>query len=375
MSADELLRTPLQEVHQELGASFTDFAGWNMPVRYTSDKAEHAAVRDSAGQFDLSHMGEVFFTGPQAGEALDYALAGKLSSMQIGRAKYTLLLNDQGGIIDDLIVYRLSEDEFMTVPNAGNRLVDAEQLVKRAEGFDVKVEDQSEQTALVAVQGPKSADIVEEFAKSDEVEVDLDELAELKYYRILEGTYQGKRLLIARTGYTGEDGFELYVPNESAVDLWKAMETIGGEGILPCGLACRDSLRLEAGMPLYGNELSEDLFPAQAGLGRVVAFKSKDDFVGREALEGKDFSDMPVLVGMTAEGRRAARAGYSIKDESGTEIGHVSSGALSPTLGYPIALGYVDPKFAEPGTKLEIDVRGKTLPATVVNLPFYSREK
>ena len=374
MSAGDLLSTPLEAVHEKLGASFTDFAGWNMPVRYTSDKAEHAAVRDSVGLFDLSHMGEVFFTGPQAGEALDYALAGKLSTMQNGRAKYTLLLNEEGTIVDDLIVYRLGDEEFMTVPNAGNRLVAAKLFKERAEGFDCTVEDRSLDIALVAVQGPKSAEVLAELASVGDVELNAEELAELKYYRVLEGTYKGGRLLVARTGYTGEDGFELYVPNEHAVDLWNATVEVAGDRALPCGLACRDSLRLEAGMPLYGNELSTEIFPAQAGMARVVAFKSKEDFVGRSALEGKSFSGLPVLVGLKAEGRRAGRSGYPITDADGNEVGHVSSGALSPTLGYPIALGYVKPEFSEVGTELNIDVRGKSLPATIVQPPFYSRE-
>lgn len=371
----ELINSPLFAVHEREGASFTDFAGWNMPVRYTSDLAEHAAVRERAGQFDLSHMGEVFFTGPEAGEALDYALAGKISSLEVGRAKYSLLLSEEGGIIDDLIVYRLAEDRFLTVPNAGNRLVDAKTLKERAEGFDVEVADRSEEIALVAVQGPKSAEIVRGFAEREGIEVDLDALDALKYYRILAGTYEGEEILFARTGYTGEDGFEIYVPNALGVKTWEAIAGVGGENIQSCGLACRDTLRLEAGMPLYGHELSLDIVPAQAGLRRVVAFKSKGDFVGREALEGKDFSDRRVLVGLKADGRRAGRAGYVLHDENGTEVGELTSGALAPTLGYPIALAYVEPHLSNEGQELSIDVRGKALPATVVSLPFYSRAK
>ncbi|MDO5644174.1 MAG: glycine cleavage system aminomethyltransferase GcvT [Dermabacter sp.] len=369
----DLLTSPLEGVHERLGASFTDFAGWNMPVRYTSDLAEHAAVRERAGQFDLSHMGEVFFTGPGAGEALDYALAGKISTIEVGRAKYTLLLNADGGIIDDLIVYRLGDERFLVVPNAGNRLVDAAALKDRAAGFDVVVEDRSEEIALIAVQGPASARLVRAFAESADVELDLDELDALKYYRIAQGTYRGEELLVARTGYTGEDGFELYVPAALATAAWEAVETLGGDDISPCGLACRDTLRLEAGMPLYGNELTTEIVPAQAGLGRVVAYKTKGDFVGRSALEGVDFSDRRILVGLVAEGRRAGRAGYPLVDADGAEIGVLTSGALAPTLGHPIAMAYVDRAFAEPGTALAIDVRGKRLEATVVPLPFYKR--
>lgn len=371
----DLLSTPLESVHERLGASFTDFAGWNMPVRYTSDLAEHAAVRERAGQFDLSHMGEVFFTGPQAAEALDYALGGRISNLEVGRAKYSLLLNADGGIIDDLIVYRLADDRFLTVPNAGNRLVDAKELKDRATKFDVTVEDRSEEIALIAVQGPKSAQIVRSFAERDEVTVDLEALDALKYYRILAGEWEGQEIFFARTGYTGEDGFEIYVPNAVAEKVWTVIEEIGGENISPCGLACRDTLRLEAGMPLYGHELTTDTVPAQAGLGRVIAFKTKGDFVGRDALEGKDFSQRRTLVGLKAEGRRAGRAGYALTDKDGKEIGEITSGALAPTLGYPIAMAYVDPEFTAEGTEVDIDVRGKKLPATVVPLPFYSRSK
>lgn len=368
------LASPLQSVHEGLGATFTDFAGWQMPVRYTSDLAEHAAVREKAGQFDLSHMGEVFVTGPQAAEFLDYALAGAFSKMEVGRAKYSLILNEKGGIIDDLIVYRVGEDRYMTVPNAGNRVTVAAKMQERAKNFDVTVEDRSEQIALVAVQGPASEKIVTDLASSTDCVVDLDALAELKYYRILAGTFQGEELFIARTGYTGEDGFELYVPVAKAEALWTALANLGGDSLVPCGLACRDTLRLEAGMPLYGHELNLDIVPAQAGLGRVVAYKTKGDFVGREALEGKDYSDRRTLVGIKADGRRAGRAGYTVHAADGTEIGELTSGALSPTLGYPIAMAFIDPAHAEAGTEIEIDVRGKKLPATVHPLPFYKRD-
>lgn len=371
----ELLSTPLESVHERLGATFTDFAGWNMPVRYTSDLAEHAAVRERAGQFDLSHMGEVFFTGPEAAEALDYALGGRVSNLEVGRAKYSVLLTEDGGIVDDLIVYRLAEDRFMTVPNAGNRLVDAKELKARAEKFDVVVEDRSEEIALIAVQGPKSAEIVRAFAETPESNTDLAALDELKYYRILAAEWDGQEIFYARTGYTGEDGFEIYVPNAIAERVWTVIEELGGENVSPCGLACRDTLRLEAGMPLYGNELSTETKPKQAGLGRIIAFKTKGDFVGRSALEGKDYSGMRKLVGLKADGRRAGRAGYAVMEKDGKEIGELTSGALAPTLGYPIAMAYVDPEFTEERTELDIDVRGKKLPATVVALPFYKREQ
>lgn len=376
MSTSDLRSTPLEQVHERLGATFTDFAGWRMPVRYGSDLAEHAAVRTSAGLFDLSHMGEIHVRGPQAGELLDHALAGKLSSMSVGRAKYSLLLAEDGGVIDDLITYRLAEDHFLTVPNASNAAADLAALQERAAGFDAEVRDASLTTALIAVQGPASEEILVAAllgADGGTEGFTAEDIAALRYYRALAGTYRGEELLVARTGYTGEDGFELYLPNELAEQLWEQLAAAGGHRLTPCGLACRDTLRLEAGMPLYGHELSLDLDPRQANLGPVVALRSKEDFVGRAAYEAADPSVLPVLVGLAGEGRRAGRAEAAVRTPEGEEIGRVTSGALSPTLGHPIALALVRPDLAAVGTPLVIDVRGKDLPVAVVELPFYSR--
>ena len=376
MVDQDLRSTALEAVHESLGATFTDFAGWRMPVRYDSDLAEHRAVRESAGLFDLSHMGEIHLRGPQAGEALDHAMAGKLSAVAVGRAKYTLLLTEQGGVIDDLIVYRVAEDHFLVVANASNAVVDAEEIRARVASFDVEVDDASDRTSLIAVQGPAGEQILLDLLAAEDSGVEgvtAEDITSMKYYRFAEGTYRGGDLLVARTGYTGEDGFELYVGDDSAEELWKALTAVGGDRVVPCGLACRDTLRLEAGMPLYGNELSRDLLPAQAGMGRVVALSSKGDFVGREATEAAQTEGLPVLVGLAAEGRRAARAGSAVRDGEGNEIGAVTSGVLSPTLGHPIALAYIDPSHREVGTELVVDVRGKDLPVRVVETPFYRR--
>lgn len=376
MVDQDLRSTALEAVHGSLGATFTDFAGWRMPVRYDSDLAEHRAVRESAGLFDLSHMGEIHLRGPQAGEALDHAMAGKLSAVAVGRAKYTLLLSEQGGVIDDVIIYRLAEDHFLVVANASNAVVDAEEIRARVAGFDVEVDDASDRTSLIAVQGPASEQILLDLLTAEDSGVEgvtAEDITSMKYYRFAEGTYRGGDLLVARTGYTGEDGFELYVGDDSAEELWKALTAVGGDRVVPCGLACRDTLRLEAGMPLYGNELSRDLLPAQAGMGRIVALSSKGDFVGREATEAAQTEGLPVLVGLAAEGRRAARAGSAVRDGEGNEIGAVTSGVLSPTLGHPIALAYIDPSHREVGTELVVDVRGKDLPVRVVETPFYRR--
>ena len=376
MVDQDLRSTALEAVHLSLGATFTDFAGWQMPVRYDSDLAEHRAVRESAGIFDLSHMGEIHLRGPQAGEALDHALAGKLSAMSVGRAKYSLLLTEDGGVIDDVITYRLAQDHFLVVANASNAEVDSHELTERAKGFDVEVDDASDRTSLIAVQGPASEQILLDALLGADGGVEgitAEDLTSMRNYRFAAGSYRGHELLIARTGYTGEDGFELYVSDELAAALWEQLSAAGGDRLTPCGLACRDTLRLEAGMPLYGNELGRDIFPAQTGMERVVALSSKGDFVGRAGIEAADLSDRPVLVGLVADGRRAARAGAQVRDGEGREVGAITSGALSPTLGHPIAMAFVCTSVAEPGTELIADVRGKDLPVSVVELPFYRR--
>jgi len=365
--------SPLNQIHVDGGASFTDFAGWQMPVSYGSDLAEHHAVRTTAGIFDISHMAEILVDGPDAGAFLDYALAGRLSAISIAQAKYSLLLNPDGGIIDDLVVYRLTDDTFFVVANAGNRYAAASALKERAENFDVRVSDLSDAYSLIAVQGPNSREIAKATAGITDVSVSLDDL---KYYWSTDALFEDKPLLIGRTGYTGEDGFEFYVQTDAAASLWAAL-TAAGEayGLVPAGLASRDTLRLEAGMPLYGHELGMDSFPVQAGLGRVVNLKKEGDFVGRSAVEAGPPHGSHVLVGLTTEGKRAGRAGYSVVLENGDQVGMITSGALSPTLGYPVAMAYIDPFVLEAGTPLFIDVRGNRIAASVVDLPFYKRDK
>jgi len=365
--------SPLNQIHVDGGASFTDFAGWQMPVSYGSDLAEHHAVRTTAGIFDISHMAEILVDGPQAGEFLDYALAGRLSAISIAQAKYSLLLNPEGGIVDDLVVYRLTDDTFFVVANAGNRFAVARELAERAGNFDVRVSDLSDSYALIAVQGPASREIAKATAGITEVSVPLDDL---KYYWSTDALFEDKPLLIGRTGYTGEDGFEFYVQTDAAASLWAALTAAGeAHGLVPAGLASRDTLRLEAGMPLYGHELGIDSFPAQAGLGRVVNLKKEGDFVGRSAVEAGPHHGSHLLVGLPLEGKRAGRAGYSVVTEDGNRVGTVTSGALSPTLGYPIAMAYIDPFVLENGTPVFIDVRGTHIAASVVELPFYKRDK
>ena len=382
-------RTALYDEHRKLGASFTDFGGWQMPLKYSSELAEHHAVRNSAGLFDLSHMGEVWVTGPDAAAFLDYALVGKISAMAVGKAKYSLICNEDGGIIDDLITYRRpasagtapgSTDRFLVVPNAGNAGVVAAALAERAAGFDVQVDDASAATSLIAVQGPKAQELLLRLVPAAQHSL----VTELKYYAAVEVPFlvggAGQDLLLARTGYTGEDGFEVFVANDDAPGLWQALVAIAEDGELtPAGLASRDSLRLEAGMPLYGNELSLQVDPFAAGLGPVVALSTEGDYVGKAALAARKEAGAGStagrrLVGLKGLGRRAGRAHYPVLKD-GTTIGEVTSGQPSPTLGYPVAMAYVDVAFTDVGTALDVDLRGKAEPFEVVDLPFYKRAK
>jgi aminomethyltransferase len=372
--------TALYDQHKKAGASFTDFGGWQMPLKYTSELAEHHAVRNAAGLFDLSHMGEVWVTGPDAGAFLDYALAGKLSAIAVGKAKYSLICDADGGIIDDLISYRRGEEKYLVVPNAGNAAQVAAALAERASNFDVAVEDVSAETSLIAVQGPNAEAILLQLVPAEQHAL----VTELKYYAAVEVGISVndavQTLLLARTGYTGEDGFEIYAPNDDAAGLWEALLDAGTvHGLIPAGLACRDSLRLEAGMPLYGNELSRRVNAYAAGLGPVVSLAKESDFVGREALAaikaaGVGSTIGQKLVGLKGLGRRAARGHYPVLKD-GTLVGEVTSGQPSPTLGYPVAMAYVDVEYSEVGTVLDVDLRGKAERFEVVALPFYKRSK
>ncbi|MDR6691282.1 aminomethyltransferase [Microbacterium sp. 1154] len=362
--------SPLNDRHEALGASFTDFGGWNMPVRYTSDLAEHHAVRTAAGLFDISHMAEFRVEGEAAPAFLDFVLAGRLSTMKIGKAKYSLVLAESGGIVDDVIVYRTGEQSFLVISNAGNRdaVASAFDLARRTFPEAPLVDDVTDDYALIALQGPEARGIL---SSTPGVQITGTALDELGYYAWTEGTFEDAPLFVARTGYTGEDGYELMIPTAQAAALWDAALAAGAaHGLVPCGLAARDTLRLEAGMPLYGHELSRDIVPAQAGLGRVVA-TDKEAFVGKDGLSSGS-AEAPVLVGLVSAGRRAGRAGYAVLHGDDT-VGEITSGALSPTLGHPVAMAFVDPAASELGTELTIDVRGTRIPATVTALPFYRR--
>jgi aminomethyltransferase len=339
-----------------------------MPVRYSSDLAEHEAVRTKAGLFDISHMGEIFVEGNDAASFLDFALVGAASEIAVGRAKYSLICNEAGGIIDDLIVYRLTETSYLVVANAGNKDVVFGAFKKRVAGFDAEVRDESDAWVLLAIQGPKSVEILGAITSAP--------LSDLKYYAISEAEIATVDCLLARTGYTGEDGFEIYIPVAESEKVLDELMAAGSKfELMPTGLACRDTLRLEAGMPLYGHEMNEDVNPYQAGFGKVVRLDKPSDFVGKAALtELSKSKPTKVLVGLTGEGKRAARADYEIfVDGNSASVGTVTSGALSPTLGYPIAMGYLEADIAEVGAKVSVDVRGTMLQFEVVKLPFYKR--
>lgn len=365
-----MLTTPLNDEHILLGAAFTDFGGWNMPVRYGSDLDEHHAVRNSAGLFDISHMGELRVTGPDAAKFLDEVLVSHISILKIGQAKYTMICAQDGGIIDDLIVYRLADEDFMVVANASNRHAVLIAMQDKAEfGFKLDLQDQTEEWALIAVQGPSAVEILQSIVGTD--------LKAMPYYWIEQTNFDDLEIMVAKTGYTGEDGFELFVPDSQAVEIWREILKRGEGKIVPCGLACRDTLRLEAGMPLYGHELNTEITPFAANLGRVVAF-DKGEFISRaELFKASNLPPKTKLYGLKGEGRRAARADYEIfLPGSEQPIGKVTSGALSPTLGYPVAMAYLDGALDLPlGSKLEADVRGTRVPYEVVKLPFYKRER
>jgi len=360
--------TPLAGRHEALGARMVDYAGWRMPLQYAGILEEHRAVRERAGIFDLSHMGELFVDGPEAADAIAGAVTTDPRTLAVGRAQYSMICAPDGGILDDLIVYRLAGDRFLVVANAANAAVVSDALAERIGGRRVVLDDRSLATALVAVQGPAALGIVAPLTGLD--------LASIRYYGIAEGTVAGIPALVARTGYTGEDGVEVFVEAGSGPALWDAiMEAGAPAGLEPVGLGARDTLRLEAGMPLYGNELDRATTPFEAGLGRVVKLDKPGGFVGREAL-ARVAEEGPArrLVGLVVRGRGIARHGQSVWAGE-RRTGAVTSGTMSPTLGIPVAMAYVAPGDAAPGTMLDVEIRGARTAVEVVPLPFYTRTR
>jgi aminomethyltransferase len=358
---------PLHELHVALGARMVPFAGYEMPVQYTSIIEEHRTVRSAVGLFDLSHMGEIEVRGAGAIGFLNHALVSDASALVDGQAQYSMLCEADGGIIDDLIVYRLAADRFMVVCNAANRAAVLDHLARLAQR-DVALEDRSDEIGLVAPQGPKAASVLEGLTDVD--------LAALANYHSAEGSVAGVTCLVARTGYTGEDGFELFCDAVRARELWDAVARAGeGAGLRPAGLGARDTLRLEAGMPLYGNELDRDTNPYEANLGRVVKLEKQGDFMGRAALEAvSEQGPARKLIGLQMVDNAIPRSGYEVLAD-GRPVGRVTSGTLSPTLGTKIAMARVAAEAAGIGNVFEVVVRDRPYRAEQVKLPFYRRPR
>ena len=365
----EIMReTVLKDVHAALGARLVPFAGWTMPVQYRGILDEARTVRAAAGLFDLGHMGRVRIHGRQATEYLQRLQTNDVTQIPAGRIRYSMILNDEGITQDDILVYRnLKNDGFFLVINAGNADRDLAIMRALAKDFDVVVDDQTDALGMIAIQGPRSQDITQQLTNAD--------LSCLKYYAWTIGTVLGVPMEISRTGYTGEDGFEIYIPQQHTRAVWDAFMAAGkSHGLMPTGLGARDTLRHEAGMPLYGHEINETTNPLEAGLDWAVKFTH--DFVGRAALERLLASGGTGrrLVGLTSNSKRCPRQGYEIK-ANGQKIGQVCSGNISPTLDTNIATAYVRTEFATPGTKLEFLVKDKAEPCTVTALPFYKRQR
>ena len=362
-----LKRTPLYDEHRALGARMVEFGGWEMPVQYSGILDEHRAVRTRAGLFDVSHMGEFKVEGPDALDFLQHLVPNDVSRLAIQQALYTQLCQPDAGTIDDLLVYHLAENHYMLVVNAANIDKDFAWVEQQARGYDAQVTNQSDTTALLALQGPEAQAILQTLTEVD--------LAGIRYYHFAPGLVDGINCIISRTGYTGEDGFELYCAPVDAPKLWRDLLAAGKErGLLPAGLGARDTLRLEAGYCLYGHELDESINPLEAGLGWTVKL-AKGDFIGHDALaKVKEQGLRRKLVGVEMLERGICRGGYAVYD-NGKQIGFLTSGAPSPTLGKNIGMGFVDSERAVPGTQVQIDIRGKHTAAQVVALPFYKRQK
>ena len=360
---EELKRTPIWEEHRNAGAKLVPFAGYDMPVQYRSGIiAEHHAVRRQVGMFDVSHMGEIEVRGPQALDLVQYVTTNDASKIEVGQAQYTVMCRPDGGVIDDCIVYRLA-DHYMVVVNASNRVKDRDWIMHHSEKFDCEVTDRSDEIALIAVQGPKAQQVV---AKLTDTNLDA-----IGYYHFDEGDVGGAAAIISRTGYTGEDGFELYIDAKDAVGLWrKLLEAGAPEGLIPAGLGARDSLRLEMGYALYGNDIDEKRTPLEAGLGWVTKL-DKGDFIGADALRKlKEAGVRQRLVGFVLKERGFPRHGYEVR-VNGQGAGEVTSGTVSPSLDKGIGLAYVATEHSKPGTTIDIIVRDKAIPAEVTRPPFY----
>jgi aminomethyltransferase len=367
-------KTALNTVHRQMGAKMVEFSGWDMPVEYPTAggiMAEHNAVRTKVGIFDVSHMGDIRIAGPKALDAVQHISMNDAAKLSIGQAQYSALLYPQGTFVDDVIVHRLGQDDYLLVINAGTREKDFNWVRDNTRDFDCKVENLSDDYTQIAIQGPKAVDLLQKLTDVD--------LSKIKGYWFTHGAVCGlKNVLIARTGYTGEDGFEIYVPADEAISarVWNEIFEAGKEfGVLPCGLGARNTLRLEAKMPLYGHEISDTINVWEAGLDRFCKLE-KPEFVGRAALDvAKSKMLKRTLVGLEMVDRGIARDDYKVLDTSGREVGYITSGSPSPFLKKNIALAYVPPELAAPGTTVQVEIRGQGVKAQIVPTPFYKRPK
>ncbi|MFC4411136.1 glycine cleavage system aminomethyltransferase GcvT [Chungangia koreensis] len=362
---EELKRTPLFCLYSNYGGKTIDFGGWELPVQFSSIKDEHEAVRTRAGLFDVSHMGEIFVEGPDSLNYLQKLVTNDVSKLTEGRAQYTAMCYPDGGTVDDLLIYKFNDERYLLVVNASNIEKDFEWMNNHAEG-NVTITNRSAEFALLALQGPKAEGILQKMTDVD--------LSEVKPFRFVEKVdVSGSSVLLSRTGYTGEDGFELYTTPEAAVRLWSKILEVGqDEGILPCGLGARDTLRFEACLPLYGQELSKDISPLEAGVSFVVKLQKESDFIGKQALAEQKEAIPRKLVGIEMIDKGIPRTGYALfKGEE--KIGEVTTGTQSPTLKKNIGLGLVKTEFANIGEEITVEIRGKQLKAVVAETPFYKR--
>lgn len=354
----------LHKVHEKLGAKMVPFAGFNMPVQYEGVTAEHLTVRESVGVFDVSHMGEFLVSGENALALIQKITSNDASKLEIGDAQYSCFPNKENGIVDDLICYRIKEDQYLLVVNASNIEKDWNWISKYNEEFGAGLRDLSDEYSLLAIQGPKAVEAMQSLSSLD--------LADIPFYKFKVGDFAGiENVIISATGYTGSGGFEIYCKNEAVEQIWNSVFLAGAEfGIQPIGLAARDTLRLEMGYCLYGNDINDTTSPIEAGLGWITKFTK--DFVNSEALaKQKEEKPSRKLVAFELNERGIPRQGYDIVDNEGTKIGNVTSGTMSPSLSKGIGLGYVTTPFTKPGSQIKIQIRKKAIPATVVKLPFY----
>lgn len=359
-------KTPLNQVHRDLGAKMVDFGGWDMPVQYSGIKEEHMAVRQKAGLFDVSHMGEIWVKGPGAFDYMQKIITCDFTDTKIGEIKYGPICYPDGGIVDDMLVYKVEEDAYLLIVNAGNIEKDYDWFTSHVDGEDIQIINESDDYGQVAIQGPLALDILAKVTDTD--------LEAISYFEFKDGQVAGKDCILSRTGYTGEDGYEIYCQAKDTKALWQALVEAGGDDLLPCGLGARDTLRFEAKLPLYGHEMTEDINPLETGLSHFISL-DKGDFIGRQAIADMKEAGRPrKILGFEMLGRGIPRADYRV-EKDGQDIGYVTSGTYAPYLEKSLGLMLVKTGSAQVGDEVDIVIRKKKVKAQVVKTPFYRRKK